>query len=566
MTKITPELWMKSWDGHVKTESYPKESLGVLFTREMAKFPENVACWMMEREITYGELLADVEKFATFLQENGLKKGDVVAISLPNCPQYIIAHVGTLLAGGVASGLNPLLSAKEVVYQLNDSNAKVVVTLDAVYEKVLAKKLDGIPNLDIVIPTNISEYMGLSKLKVFLGKKVGKIPHGKIFDWPGKKVAKFSDVMSTTANVKPVSIDVEMDLACLQYTGGTTGFPKGTELTHANLNAMYTIFANWLKLEPGTTRTLSAFPMFHSAGLTVMSESIWLAGSQILIANPRDIAQVIKEITNRRPTIVANVPTLFGMIMNHPNLQEIPDEVLDNIRVYISGAAPFPAEMIRDFESKMKATNKVMELYGMTETSPVCVSNPFLGKKKIGTVGLPLPDVELKLINLESGEVVETGEPGEILVRGPIVTRGYYNKPEATADTIESDGWLHTGDVGVMDEEGYIQIVDRVKDMLIVSGYKVYSVHVEDVLTKHPDIAMVAIVGMDDPNRPGSEIVHAYVQLKSEVEATESVKESIKQYAEENLSKYEKPRVYEFREELPLTTVGKVLKRALKNK
>ncbi|MHA1977185.1 MAG: AMP-binding protein [Candidatus Hodarchaeales archaeon] len=566
MTKITPELWMKSWDSHVKTESYPKESLGVLFTREMAKFPSNIACWMMDREITYGELLEDVQRFATFLQENGVQKGDVVAISLANCPQYIIAHVGTLLAGCVASGLNPLLSPKEIAYQLNDSKAKVMVTLDAIYEKVLSKKLDEIPALDIVVATNISEYMGFSKLKVFLGKKTGKIPHGKIFDWPGKKVVKFSEVMSVKPDVKPITIDVDQDLACLQYTGGTTGFPKGTELTHANLNAMYTIFANWLNLEPGTTLTLSAFPMFHAAGLTVMSESIWLAGSQVLIANPRDIGLVIQKIIDRKPTIVANVPTLFGMIMNHPKSKEIPDEVLDNIRVYISGAAPFPGEMIRDFETKMKASNKVMELYGMTETSPVCVSNPILGKKKVGKVGLPLPDTELKLINIETGEAVETGEPGEILVRGPIVTRGYYNKPEATAETIESDGWLHTGDVGVMDEDGYIQIVDRVKDMLIVSGYKVYSVHVEDVLTKHPDIAMVAIIGMDDPDRPGSEIVHAYVQLKGEVEASDSVKESIKKYADENLSKYEKPRVYEFREELPLTTVGKVLKRVLKEK
>jgi long-chain acyl-CoA synthetase len=252
------------------------------------------------------------------------------------------------------------------------------------------------------------------------------------------------------------------------------------------------------------------------------------------------------------------------MIMNHPDVKTIPDEILGNVSVYISGAAPFPAEMIREFESKLKATNKVMELYGMTETSPVCVSNPILGKKKVGKVGLPFPDIDLKLVNIETGEAVETGEPGEILVRGPIVTRGYFNKPEATANTIDPDGWLHTGDVGVMDEDGYIQIVDRVKDMLIVSGYKVYSVHVEDVLTKHPDIGMVAIIGLPDSNRPGSEIVHAYIQLKAGVEPTDNVKESINQYAEENLSKYEKPRVYEFREELPLTTVGKVLKRALK--
>jgi long-chain acyl-CoA synthetase len=212
----------------------------------------------------------------------------------------------------------------------------------------------------------------------------------------------------------------------------------------------------------------------------------------------------------------------------------------------------------------MKAENKVMELYGMTETSPVSVCNPYLGKKKIGKVGLPLPDTQLKIVDVDSGEEVGVGEIGELLFKGPIVTRGYLNKPDATKQTIE-DGWLHTGDVGVMDEDGYIQIVDRIKDMLIVSGYKVYSVHVEDVLNKHPDIDLVAIVGLEDEKRPGSEIVKAYVKLKPNVIVTEEIKKSIQDYATENLSKYEIPRLWEFREELPLTTVGKVLKKALRD-
>jgi len=566
MTKITKDLWMKNWDSHV-TENleYSRDNLGNLYSRAMAKFPDRIACWMIEREVSFRELLDDVKKFATFLQNNGLKKGDVVAINLPNSPQYLIAHFGTILVGGVASGLNLLLSEQEITYQLNDSRAKAIVTLDAIYDKRLRNILNDVPRLEIIIATNVSDFMGLSKIKVFLGKMIGRLPKGKVSNWSGKTVVKFLDIMnSTIANVQEVDIDVKKDLVLLQYTGGTTGFPKGTELTHANMITQHTIFAHWLKLKPGKPITLSAFPMFHLAGLTVAAQSIWLSGAQVLIPNPRDTDHIINEIIKKKPTIIVNVPTLYNMIMNNPKSGEIPSDVLENIDVYISGAAPFPTEMIHDFEKHMNAENKVMEMYGMTETSPVSVSNPYLGKKKVGKVGLPLPDTEIKLIDLETSEPVETGVPGEILVRGPIVTRGYLNKPEATKNTIEPDGWLHTGDVGIMDEDGYIKIVDRVKDMLIISGYKVYSVHVEDILTKHSDIDLVAIIGIDDPNRPGSEIVRAYIKLKSGVEATEELKENIKVYAQENLSKYEMPKHWEFREELPLTTVGKVLKKALR--
>lgn len=560
---------MKSWDKHVTNDlKYPTESLGTLYARAMEKFPDRPACWMLKREISFREMSENVEKFATFLQQNGVKKGDVVAINLPNCPQYLFAHFGALLAGAAVSGVNPLLSEKEISYQLNDSKAKVIVTLDVIYDKRLRKILDKTPNLEIIVATNLSEYMGLSSFMVFLAKLLKKIPKGKVSDWPGKKVVKFLDMMeNTVSDVKEVNVDVDKDLALLQYTGGTTGFPKGTELTHSNLIAQHTLFSHWLDMEygAGDEIVISAFPMFHLAGLMVASEVLWVAGSQILIPNPRDTDHLIEEMEKKKPTLMANVPSLYGMIMNNPKSTEIPKDVLDNIKVYISGAAPFPAEMIRDFERHMKAENKVMELYGMTETSPVSVCNPYLGKKKIGKVGLPLPDTQLKIIDVDSGNEVGIGEIGELLFKGPIVTRGYLNKPDATKQTIEEDGWLHTGDVGIMDEEGYIQIVDRIKDMLIVSGYKVYSVHVEDVLNKHPDIDLVAIVGLEDEKRPGSEIVKAYVKLKPNVIVTEEIEKSIQDYATENLSKYEIPRLWEFREELPLTTVGKVLKKALRD-
>ncbi|MFW9995817.1 MAG: AMP-binding protein [Candidatus Odinarchaeota archaeon] len=566
MKEIAQDIWMKSWDKHVTNDlDYPRESLGVLYIRAMEKFPDRPALWMMKRKITYSELLDGVKKFTTFLQQNGFQKGDVTAIILPNCPQYLIAHFGTLLAGGVASGCSPLLSESEIAYQLNDSGAKVVITLDAVYDKRLKKILDSTPKLEIVIATNISEFMGLSKITVSLGKMVGKIPKGKVTDWPGKKVIEFRDIIDTTPiNVKEVKIDTDKDLALLQYTGGTTGKPKGTEITHSNMIAQHVIIENWLNMDVGEDVVLSAFPAFHLAGLMVATHATWLSASQVLIPNPRDTDHIIDEMIKKGPSMVVNVPSLYGMIMNNPKSAQIPETVLENVRVYISSAAPFPAEMIRDFEKHMHAENKVMEVYGMTETSPVCLANPFLGKKKIGKVGVPLPDTQIKLVNIETNKPVPVGEAGEILVKGPIVTKGYYNKPEATKKTIEDDGWLHTGDVGVMDEDGYIQIVDRIKDMLIVSGYKVYSVHVEDIMAKHPDVELAAIVGLPDPDRPGSETVKAYIKLKSGIEPTKEVQESIKKFASENLSKYENPKVWEFREELPLTTVGKVLKRALR--
>jgi long-chain acyl-CoA synthetase len=371
--------------------------------------------------------------------------------------------------------------------------------------------------------------------------------------------------METPIDVKKVPIDVKKDLALLQYTGGTTGLPKGTELTHENIIANMVQIATWLdfKEEDEGQINMSAFPLFHMAGLAMSMVSVYLSETQVLIPNPRDTDHLIKEMIDKKPLLMVNVPTLYLSIKNNPKSQNIPAPILADLKAYISGAAPFPAEAIRNFEKSMSAEDKLLEVYGMTEASPIITMNPLYGKKKIGTVGIPVSDIDLRLVDVETGEQVPLGKPGEIIVKGPNITRGYYNKPDANAKTI-IEGWFHTGDVGVMDDEGYITIVDRTKDMLIVSGYKVYSVHVEDILTKHPDVELVAIIGLTDPDRPGSEIVKAVIKLKEGTEPTEQVKEDLKKYAAEKLSKYENPKQWEFVEEMPLTTVGKVLKRALR--
>jgi long-chain acyl-CoA synthetase len=561
------KFWTKSYDKHVKPSlaPYPDKPLGKILDEAMAKFPEKPACWLMKKEVSYRELRAMVHSFATFLEQQGLQKGDVVAICLPNCPQYLVAQFATLLAGGVASGCSPLLSEDEIAYQLNDSDTKFIVTLDAVYDKILIKKgvLEKTPKVKVVITTNISEYMGLSKILVFLGKLLGKIPKGKVKPFPGKTVVQFKEVMKVLNDVQPVDINVKKDLALLQYTGGTTGRPKGTQLTHANIISNLTQIMIWLNTDPGNEICQSAFPLFHLAGLIFAHIVVWDSHAQVLIPNPRDTDHFIADWIEHKPTIILNVPTLYVMLMNNPKSKEIPKAILDNVKNYGSGAAPFPAETIQNFETHFQAEGKVLEVYGMTETSPIITMNPRYGTKKIGTVGLPVPDTELRLIDIDTGDPVELGNPGEIILKGPQVSPGYYNKPEANAKTF-TNGWFHTGDVAVMDEDGYITIVDRTKDMLIVSGFKVYSVHVEDILVKHPSIELAAIIGLKDPKRPGSEIVKAVIQLKEGVSPTDALKEDIKKYASEKLSSYENPKVWEFKAELPVSMVGKVLKKELR--
>ena len=559
-------FWLKTYDKHVPETlegQYPTEDLGTILVKAMKQYPDRIGFYFMDREFTYKEVLESAQRFATFLQKNGLQKGDVVAINLPNCPQYLLSVYGTYIAGGTCSGLSPLLSETEMEYQLNDSEAKFVVTMDIIHEKRFSKIISKLPKLKVMIPTNISEYMGFAGFKVFMGKLIKKIPKGKMVPYPGKTVVPFLEAMETPIDVKPVSLDSKKDLSLIQYTGGTTGLPKGVEISHSNLACNMKQFDVWLNRKKGTDIVISAFPYFHIAGFFIGIFLTYIGASHIIIANPRDTNHMIKEMIDKKPTCFGNVPTLFLMVQRNPKSKKIPSEVLDNITLYVSGAAPFPAEAVRDFEKEFHTENKFVEVYGMTESAVLVTVNPAIGEKKIGTVGLPLPDTDIKLVDIETGEEVAIGQPGEICLKGPQITKSYYNKPEASAKTW-IDGWLHTGDVGVFDEKGYLRIVDRTKDMLIVSGYKVYSVHVEDIMTKHPDVQLVAIIGVPNPDRPGSEIVKAVVQLKEGVEPTAETKSDLQKYAEENLAKYEVPKIWEFSAELPTTMVGKVLKRALR--
>ena len=561
-------FWKKSYDQGID-DLDPKEfevSYVEAMRRTFDELPKKLAIAFYGTEITYGELDKLSNEFANMLIKNGLKKGDVLGINIANIPEYVIGLLGGLKAGLIVSGVSPLMSAVQIQYQLNDlgtgGKQVALLTLDAIFEGHITKIAEKLPSLKLVITTSVAGFM--PKFLGTMAKLLKKVPKGKITSLENKTVLEYhKDVKGKYSDDIPELIIGPDDIAFIQYTGGTTGPPKGAMLTHRNFVSDVKIFQHWLSWEFGTGGGLSGFPFFHIAGLFTCANVIMLGWSQVLIPNPRDTEHIIKEMIKYRPSVLANVPTLYQMLLANPNFRKVDKDMLNYV---ISAAAPFPKESQEILESVI-GEGKLIELYGMTETSPLSCGNPSKGKKKLGSVGLPFPNTHLKLVDPDSGKEVPLGEPGEICVKGPMVTKGYYNKPDETKKAIDADSYMHTGDMGVMDEDGYVRIVDRTKDMIIVGGYKVFSTKVEDTLTKHPAIAMVAIVGLPNPDRPGSELVKAYVQIDPQYEFDgnkEALKQDIIASVQKDLAPYEVPKIIEFLDELPLTVVGKVDKKALR--
>ncbi|MDP2862259.1 MAG: AMP-binding protein, partial [Desulfobacterales bacterium] len=492
----------------------------------------------------------------------GLKKGDVVGINLPNIPEYVIAWLGTLKAGCVVSGVSPLLSPEEMQYQLSDSKAKALVTLDAIFAGRLVKIESNLPELKVVVATSVGGF--LPAIKRILGQMLKKIPKGEVTPLKGKQVYIFKDVIKTeTFPAKSPDIKITPDdIAYLQYTGGTTGAPKGAMLSHRNAVSDLIIVQTWLGWEAGKGLALSGFPFFHIAGLFFNENCIFLGWTQVLIPNPRDTDHICAQIEKYKPTTIVNVPSLFQILMTNPKFKSLD---YSGVESCICAAAPFPEESQKEFE-EIVGKGKLLEVYGMTETSPLTTMNPSRGKKKLGSIGLPLLNTDIKLVDPETGKEVALGEPGEICVKGPQIMVGYYNKPEETKKTIDADGYLHTGDVAVQDENGYLSIVDRTKDMIIVGGFKVFSKKVEEILSAHPAIEMIATVGVPNPERPGSELVKAFVMVSKEYEGKDNkeIENEIITFAKEKLAPYEVPKMIEIRKDLPLTTIGKLDKKLLR--
>ncbi|MBT3368338.1 MAG: AMP-binding protein [Nitrospina sp.] len=549
LTDLDPALWETSYVDAIKSA--------------FENFPNKTALCFMGVEITFADLDRYANRMAHMLIANGLKKGDVVGINLPNIPEYVIAWLGILRAGCVVSGVSPLLSTEEMEYQLKDSDAKGLVTLDAIFAGRLVEIASNLPELKVVVAASVGGF--LPGIKRFLGKLLKKIPKGKVTPLPGKAVFSMEEVIKTetfSSGSPDIAITPD-DIAYLQYTGGTTGMPKGAMLSHRNSVSDVIIVQTWLGWKHGTGLALSGFPFFHIAGLFFNVNCIFLGWTQVLVPNPRDTDYICAQIEKYRPTTLVNVPSLFQLLIANPKFKALDHS---NLETCICAAAPFPEESQKDLEDII-GPGKLLEVYGMTETSPLTTMNPSIGKKKLGSIGLPLLNTDLKLTDPGTGEEVPQGEPGEICVRGPQVMMGYYKKPEETEIAIDKDGYMHTGDVAIQDEEGYLRIVDRTKDMIIVGGFKVFSAKVEDILTEHPGIEMIATIGVPNPERPGSELVKAYVQIVPDYdygEDKDALKEDIMRFAKEKLSPYEVPKIIEFREELPLTPIGKLNKKALR--
>ncbi len=531
--------WLKFYEPGVPDHiEYPEIPLDRLLDNAVRDFPGKDAIIFQGRNITYRQLGDDVARMASALAGMGLKKGDRMAIMLPNCPQYITAYFAILKTGGIVVNVSPMYVERELEHQLKDAGATMILALRDFAPRIQAVK-DKIP-LRTVILTDLNEpggvQTGSAKGEGFFNY-AGVLASGKRLPPPPAGEVKFDDV------------------ALLQYTGGTTGVSKGAMLTHRNLVSDVRQCVAWnVGAARGEERMLAVLPFFHVYGMTVaMNEAIDLAATMIVL--PRfHVDDALEAINRYKPTRFPGVPTMYMGIINHPRLK---DYNISSIRVCSSGSAPMPVEAQKRFEEITGA--KISEGYGLTEASPVTHANPFNGKRKIGSIGLPRPDVDAKIVDLETGEKeLPPGEEGELCIRGPQVMIGYWNRPDETRKTLRS-GWLHTGDIARMDEEGFFFIVDRKKDMIICSGYNVYPREIEEILYQHPKIREACIVGVADPYR--GETVKAFVVLKEKEQATA---EEIIRFCQKNMAKYKVPTQVEFRSELPKSHVGKVLRKILR--
>jgi long-chain acyl-CoA synthetase len=558
-------FWIKSYDQGLADLDPQMFEISYVdaVTPVFREYSDKAALAFMGVEVSYAELDRYANRVAHMLLASGLRKGDVVGINLPNIPEYVIAWLGVLRAGCVVSGVSPLLSAKEMAYQLKDSNAKGLVTLDAIFSTRLVPIAADLPDLEVVVAASVGGF--LPGIKRFLGKLLGKIPRGRVTPLEGKAVYTMEAVIKSGAfaTSDPAIAITPDDIAYIQYTGGTTGLPKGAMLSHRNAVSDLLIVQTWLSWQDGAGLALSGFPFFHIAGLFFNANCVYLGWTQVLIPDPRDTDHICAEIARYKPTMLVNVPSLFQLLIANPKFKTLDHSKLEGC---VCAAAPFPEESQKELEA-IVGRGKLLEVYGMTETAPLTTMNPSKGERKLGSIGLPILNTDLKLVDPHTGQEVALGEPGEICVKGPQVMVGYYNKPEETKAAVDADGYMHTGDVAVQDEDGYLQIVDRTKDMIIVGGFKVFSTKVEEVLTEHPAIEMIATVGIPNPDRPGSELVKAFVQRDPNVpfDGDEAaLAEDIIGFAREKLAPYEIPKAVEFRDALPLTTIGKLDKKQLR--
>jgi long-chain acyl-CoA synthetase len=544
--------WFRSWpEGVPRSIEYPEASLSDLLKTKAEKYPSKTAIVYFDKPMTYRELDSASDRFATALSDLGVKKGDKVALFLANMPQFVIAYYGVLKIGAIETAISPLYKEREVEHQLSDSEAETIVVLDVLYP-IVQKVMDK-TKLKRVIVASLKDYM--PKTLAFLGSLMKKIPSYKVELGPNTFL--FQDLLNKyPPNPPKVEIDPKEDLAALQYTGGTTGTAKGAMLTHMNLVSNAVACAAWLRGTEGEETFLTVLPLFHIYGMTTgMNAPIYLAGKMVMLPQ-FNVLGTLKAIQKHKATVFCGAPTMYALLLAHPGLSRYD---LKSVRFCISGSAPLPPDVQKKW---MEMTGGVLvEGYGLTESSPVTHCNPLdrsMKTVKVGSIGLPWPDTDAKIMDMETGEKeMELGETGELVVKGPQVMKGYWKMSEESAAVLR-DEWLYTGDIGKMDEDGYFYITDRKKDLIKYKGYSVYPREIENVLYEHPSVKLCAVVGKPDP--VAGEIPKAFVVPKDGATATE---EEIKKFVNEKIAPYKAIRELEFRKELPITLVGKVLRRVL---
>jgi long-chain acyl-CoA synthetase len=526
-------------------------SLGELVEQKAAEYAERPAFTSMGKTITFAELERRSRAFGAWLQASGYGKGTRVAIMMPNCLQYPIALYGTLRAGAIVVNVNPLYTPRELEHQLKDSGAEVIVILEN-FAATLQECLARTPVKHVVL-ASLGDLLGLKGVLVnFVVRKLKKMVPA--YDLPGAR--RFNDVIAEGARSELKKVEVRPDdIAFLQYTGGTTGVSKGAMLLHRNVLANIEQAAAWLIPGLGEERAVivTALPLYHIFSLTVNCLLMTkVGGENILITNPRDIPGFVKELAKHRYNVITGVNTLFNALLNNEDFRKLD---FSHVRVCVGGGMAVQKAVAERWKQVTGRT--LLEGYGLTETSPCATMNPLDLAEYNGSIGLPLPSTEITLRD-DNDRDVPLGQPGEICIRGPQVMAGYWQRPEETAKVIGPDGFLHTGDIGIMDEKGFVRIVDRKKDMILVSGFNVYPNEIEQVVAMHPGVLEVAAVGVPDPH--SGEVPKLFV-VKKDPNLTA---EELLEFCKEQLTGYKRPKYVEFRKELPKTNVGKILRRALR--
>jgi len=550
-------VWHKLYDKGVPT-SYEFKDVSVpqLLERSAATNGDSTALVFMNGRLSYRQLKQDVDRLATALATLGAGRDTRVAIQLPNLPQTVIAYYAALSLGAQVVMTNPMYVEREIEHQWNDAGCTVAVVSDFLFEQRIKAIRHKLPVKNYII-ASIPEYLRFP-LNLLAPLKLRKADPPLIAKVESEEGIYFFGKLIKATLPRPPEVDIGADdIAVVQYTGGTTGVSKGAMLTHGNLSSNAQQINAWFStLEPGRETWLASLPFFHVFGMTVsMNFPVHARAAMVLMPDPRDIRQLIKNVVKHKVTVFPTVPAQVNAINNYPGIENLD---LTSIKTCVSGSAPLPMDVLEKFE---KLTgSKIVEGFGLTEASPVTHCTPLLGQRKVGSIGIPLPETDAKVVDLEDGATeMPLGEAGELIIRGPQVMKGYWQQPSATQESIR-DGWLHTGDIAVVDDKGFFAIVGRKKELIIAGGYNIYPDEIDRVLMAHPAVLEAATIGIPDEKR--GETVKSFVVLAAEQTATA---EELIEYTRRELAAYKIPRQIEFRGELPKSTVLKILRRELRN-